>query len=369
MAGAFETLLGDMLGRVTHGDSSSDILADISRHWELREPGTIAGITVLDRSTTTFEPGIFPSLDPQFGNSLAGIKVADKPGSCALAVAEGIIVDCTDIASDQRFSEEWRHLSLQHGLGALSSFPATQRDGLALGTFVVAYDAGKPLEAKRRERALRYANLCGQILAYRRRQVGQELLIGELEHRTRNLFNTIGAVVYSTLKTNPDIESFRKVLDGRLTAMAKAHSLALNAGNADLRQLLLDTLAPYASDHEVKIEGPRMQLAQESAMAFCLAVHELATNAAKYGALSNEGGALQIAWQCSSGKDGKFEFQWIESGGPVVKPPTRHGFGQRVIRSGLSSAFDGSVELDFKPEGLQFTLTAPESARLGRLVH
>lgn len=343
----FENIRSETLDRIAHGDSSGLILA-IASH---------------------FEPGIFPSLAPAFGEALAGIRVSDRPGSCAVAVADGEIVECRDVANDERFAAEWRDLCTSFGLNALTSFPAEKRDGTVLGTFVVAYGPEQPLDRQARERATKYAALCGQVLAYRRREEGQELIVGELQHRTRNLINTIGALVYSTLKTNPDTESFRRVLDGRLAAMARAHSLALDPDNTDLRQLVIDTLAPYSIDHQITVEGPALHLAKDSALAFCLATHELATIAVKYGSLSEADGRLDISWNFDTDEKGRFHFDWVETGGPEVSEPTKRGFGQRTIHAGFSSAFDGMVEMEYPSEGFRLSLIAPRSVRLGSLVN
>lgn len=365
----FEGLRNNALSRVAHGDPSSEILADIALHFMDRFPKATAGVTSLDRTTLVFESGIFPTVSPAFGDALAGIRVADEPGSCARSVARGETVDVSDVTSDERFAPEWRELCVRFGMTAMTSFPAAQRDGTVLGTFVVVYDPQTPLDYQTRRLAEQYAQLCGFILAYRRREDGHELIVGELEHRTRNLINTIGALVYSTLKANPDMERFRKVLDGRLSAMARAHSLALSPGNTDLRQLLVDTLAPYSIDHQLNFEGPKLLLSEQSAVAFCLATHELATNAVKYGSLSRSGGRIDVTWAYDPEAEGDFRFDWVESGGPQVVAPTRQGFGQRTIHAGLASAFDAKVEVDYPEEGFRMSLSAPRSLRLGSSVN
>ncbi len=224
----FEGLRNNALSRIAHGDPSGEILADIAMHFMDRFPRTTAGVTSLDRTTLAFASGIFPTVSPAFGDALAGIRVADEPGSCARSVARGETVDVPDVPSDERFAPEWRDLCVRFGMTAMTSFPAAQRDGTVLGTFVVVYDPQTPLDYQTRRLAEQYAQLCGFILAYRRREDGHELIVGELEHRTRNLINTIGALVYSTLKANPEMERFRKVLDGRLSAMARAFAGAVS---------------------------------------------------------------------------------------------------------------------------------------------
>lgn len=353
--------------RMAHGDAPSEILSDICLAYEQAVPGTAAGVTILDRTAQIFRNAVFPSLPDAFSAALAGIEVVDKPGSCALAIFDGITVESSDVATDERFSEGWRALSLEHGLRAMISIPTADRDGHALGTFVVAYPPEAPLSEEQRELADGFARLCGMVLVYRRNQLKHELLVGELQHRARNLFSTIGAVVYATLKSNPEPEQFRRTFDARLVALARAHSLALEAREADLRQLLVDTLAPFALDHHVDVDGPTVRLPQEAAMAFSLATHELATNAAKYGALSRNGGSVKVRWEF--GQDGHFRFIWREAGGPRVAPPSRQGFGHRTIHRSMASAIDGKVELDYAPEGLVCSISAPKSPRLGARVN
>jgi two-component sensor histidine kinase len=361
----------EAFAQTANGLPPAEILAGICKAFEGHVAGSVAGVTILDRTAQLFEHAIFPSLSPDYGSALRGIAVADKPGSCALAVFNGKAVVCEDVASDDRFSQGWKDLGAAHGLHALVSIPAFHKEGVVLGTFVVGWPLGKGLTDEQMQLAEEFARLCALVLTYRRNQLRQELLIGELQHRMRNLFSTIGAVVYATLKSHPEASTFRKVFDGRLLALSRAHSIALQAEEADLRQLLVETLAPYSIDHDVKLEGPRLQLTQEAAVAFSLATHELATNAAKYGAFSNDGGSVRIGWDLVDDGAGKptFQLTWQESGGPKVSKPVRHGFGQETVRRSLASAIDGKVELDFDPAGLQCRVVAPHSTRLGALVN
>ena len=155
--------------------------------FEANVPGTIAGVTIFYRTLRLFEHAIFPSLSPDYAAALQGIAVADKPGSCALAVYDGKTVISQDVAFDARFSAAWKDLGLKHGLKALVSIPAGLPDGMVLGTFVVAYPPEKDLGPKDHQMADAFAELCGLVLTYRRNQLKHELLIGELQHRIRNL--------------------------------------------------------------------------------------------------------------------------------------------------------------------------------------
>ncbi len=365
MSNILHEIRHEVLRQLASGMPAADILAGLCSAFEAEVPGLTAGVTILDRTSQLFEHAIFPSLSPAYGAALRGIAVADKPGSCALAVFNGETVVCEDVASDERFSDPWKALGAAHGLKALVSMPAFHRDGMVLGTFVVAWPPEQRLTDDQMRLAEQFAELCALVLTYRRNQLKQELLFGELQHRMRNLFSTIGAVVYATLKSHPEPATFRKTFDGRLLALARAHSLALETEEADLRQLLVETLAPYSIDHEVTIEGPRVKLTQEAAVAFSLAAHELATNAAKYGAFSRNGGTVRIGWDFAGADKPAFEMTWTESGGPKVHKPERQGFGQTTLRRSFASAIDGKVDLDFDPTGLQCRIRAPHSPRLG----
>jgi two-component sensor histidine kinase len=351
--------------KVANAVPADEIISDLCKAFEKEVPGTVAGVTILDRTAQIFEHAIFPSLSVDYADALRGIAVADKPGSCALAIFQGQTVVCEDVANDDRFSDLWRSLGATHGLEALISIPAFHRDGMALGTFVVSWNRGTPLTKEQSILAHEFAKLCALVLTARRTEIKHELLLGELDHRIRNLFGAIGAIVYATLKSHPEPHKFRKVFDGRLLALARAHSLALKSGQSDLRDLLAETLAPYSIDHRVEITGPKLLLSQEAAVAFSLATHELATNAAKYGAFSKEGGSVHVDWTFEEAESPTLLFNWREMGGPKVKKPTRQGFGQQTLRRGLASAIDGSVELNFEPTGLACRISAPHTPRLG----
>jgi hypothetical protein len=163
--------LSDLRVRVLHGIASrepaDEILRDLCLSFERELPASVVGVTMLDRSAQVFEHAVFPSLADDYAAALAGILVADKPGSCALAVFDGKTVDCSDVAFDGRFSEGWKQLGLKHGLRALVSIPAMDRHGATLGTVVVTYPPGEPLTKAQCARAEAVAQLAAQVLSYR----------------------------------------------------------------------------------------------------------------------------------------------------------------------------------------------------------
>ncbi len=129
----------EVLRQLDQGMPVSEILEQLCLAFESNHPGTKAGITILDRTLRTFESAIFPSLSPAYAEALKGIAVADRPGSCAVAVYEGRTVVSTNVAADTRFAAAWKNLSAEHGLEALVSIPILRNGKEAVGTFVVAY--------------------------------------------------------------------------------------------------------------------------------------------------------------------------------------------------------------------------------------
>ena len=154
-------------------------------------------------------------------------------------------------------------------------------------------------------------------------------------------------------------EAARRAFEGRLGALAAAHNILTmqNWESASIRDIIKDSVAPHQGRPErFVIEGPDLELPPKTAVSLALAVHELATNASKYGALSEAAGQVEIRWRA---EDGRLSFAWRERGGPPVEPPTGRGFGTRMIERGLASELGGQVSIDFRREGVVCTLDAP----------
>lgn len=350
-----------VLEMIARGEAIERVLGELSLGVETLIPGAIAGVTVVDRAAHVFESAVFPSLDPAYAAALPGLRVADKPGSCALAVYNGEIITSPDIACDSRFQEEWRTLNLQHGIRSIQSRPILASDGASLGTFVVGFREFRAPEAFDNSVVEAGADLAALALSRFRADQRHDLLISELQHRNRNIFAAVGALAYFTYKSVGSAGEFRKALDGRLAALRHAQSLALQRTGADLGALFREILAPYGAEGRITMAGPSVALTPDAAEAFSLTVHELATNAAKYGALSLEQGALSINWRITSEPDGEpaFALTWSERGGPRVSPPAKVGFGRRTIERSLAQNIDGKVSLDFAPAGLRCVIEAP----------
>jgi PAS domain S-box-containing protein len=182
----------------------------------------------------------------------------------------------------------------------------------------------------------------------------RELLIHELNHRVKNTLSLVQSLAHQSFRGRGDAGGFT----ARLTALAGAHDLLTREHweGVSLVDVVAKAVQAFAAGR-VSIEGgPRLLLQPKQAISITMALHELATNATKYGALSVEGGQVSIAW---TDGDGRFRLQWRESGGPAVKPPEHKGFGLRMIERALASDLSGRVTMHFEESGLSCVIDAP----------
>lgn len=186
-------------------------------------------------------------------------------------------------------------------------------------------------------------------------------LTRELNHRVKNTLANVLSIVSLTRRRSRSIDEFAEGLTGRIRALSATHDLLSQRdwNDAPLDQVVTSELAPYLDpdDSHAILEGPDVALAPNDALSLGLALHELATNAAKYGALSTPAGRVSITWRLISDK--VCEVEWQESGGPPVAAPSRRGFGLDLIEKIVSHELKAAVELDFKPEGVHCRLKVP----------
>lgn len=191
------------------------------------------------------------------------------------------------------------------------------------------------------------------------------LVMRELSHRSKNLLAVIQAMARQTARSSSDLEEFEKNYSQRLQALSASHDLLVNQNwhGAPLADLLRSILSPFADDLADRIEliGPGVFVTPTAAQNLALSVHELATNASKYGALSVPSGRVTIEWHLEGGEDEqeRLRINWKEVDGPVVELPKRRGFGHIVINRMVAQALDAEVELDFAPEGVSWTIQMP----------
>jgi two-component sensor histidine kinase len=191
-------------------------------------------------------------------------------------------------------------------------------------------------------------------------ELRQKLLVDELNHRVKNTLAAVQSIALQTRRTTESAGGFHHAFTSRLMALARAHDLVtLQAWQgAALADVAWQTLAPFIAGNEsrISIGGPPIKLSPNAAVTMSMGLHELATNAAKYGALSAPSGRIALNWDVNaSPKEPTVEIRWIESGGPPVKIPSRRGFGSRLLQQGLVLELDGAVDLDYAESGLKCT--------------
>lgn len=186
-------------------------------------------------------------------------------------------------------------------------------------------------------------------------------LTRELNHRVKNTLANVLSIVSLTRRRAEDLDEFAEGIDGRIRALSATHDLLTQSdwGTTPIRAVVEVELAPYArdEDHRLELTGPHTELAPNDALSLGLAIHELSTNAAKFGALSVSGGAVTVQW--SQVNDTLARIEWVESGGPPVSKPQRRGFGTDLIEKIVAHELRHPVELEFRPEGVRCILLVP----------
>lgn len=214
-------------------------------------------------------------------------------------------------------------------------------------------DAGQPLHLVKLVQ-----NITERKIAEKR----QRLLVDELNHRVKNTLATVQSFAAQTLRTAPTVAEGRKSFEARLIALSKTHDVLTRQHweGADVREVVEQAISAYRGlgQPRFRISGSSLMLQPKAALALSLALHELATNAVKYGALSTQAGSIDIDWHVT--RDPKrFRLRWSEHGGPKVEPPERRGFGSRLVERGLSQDLAGDVRLDFTIDGVMCSVDAP----------
>jgi PAS domain S-box-containing protein len=209
-----------------------------------------------------------------------------------------------------------------------------------------------------------FRDISAQVRARQQR----ELLINELNHRVKNTLATVQSVAAQTLKGSTVPATVKGALESRLLSMAGAHDVLTqqNWEGADLRNIVEKALSPFmAPRREFDVDGPDIRLLPKSALAVAMAVHELATNAAKYGALSNGSGRISVHWTIAEHDAPHLQIVWTETGGPKVAAPRSKGFGSRLIERGLAGQLGGEALIDYQEAGVICRIMAPLSTITG----
>jgi PAS domain S-box-containing protein len=210
-------------------------------------------------------------------------------------------------------------------------------------------------------------NMLVDITERKRAEQHREILVGELNHRVKNTLAVVQSIASQTLGHAATMEEARESFTSRLINLAKAHDVLTRESwaGANLVDIVTDTVEPHAGgENRFRIEGQHVRLTPSAALAVGMALHELATNAAKYGALTSETGHVDIVWRIEGDADDRrLKLLWTESGGPQVAQPTRKGFGSRLIERALAAELGGKVSVTYEPSGVVCTIDAPMPPR------
>jgi PAS domain S-box-containing protein len=265
-------------------------------------------------------------------------------------------------------------------LAVLSAEDRSQRQAV----FQAAIEGAANYDAEHRvltaDGAARWVNIRGRVVAWRqgrpRRMAGvvlditdrraafaavaeserrQRLLIDELNHRVKNTLATVQSIARQSARGADSMSTFRAAFEARLVALSQTHNALTRSGwsGASLRELIEQEFAPYAPG-QIRLQGEDVELEPRQALAVGMVLHELSTNAAKYGALSTPEGDVSVRWTAGRGR---VELLWSERGGPAVSAPTRRGFGSQLIEGSIVRELNGSVELSYEPTGLRARLS------------
>jgi two-component sensor histidine kinase len=319
--------------------------------------------------------------DIQMPGSMDGLKLAHAvhgrwPHIKIILVSGQAAVTDADKPCDSRFfgkpvTIEKMIAELQDmiGVGALKVIPD------ALAPAIPPYDENGSLEAENESLRLllEQADISAQALlekagidAKEREAANklQALILGELHHRIKNTLATVSAIAAQSLRTATSIQHGQQAIESRLVALGRAHDLLMQMSweNASLHETVRSATKPFDSQksESFQLQGPDIRMNSAAVIALAMTFNELCTNTTKFGALSVQGGRVNISWTVDAALQ-RLRLLWSEQGGPAVTAPTRRSFGSRLIGS-LGQQLSGSVELAYEPRGFQYRLDVPLSS-------
>jgi two-component sensor histidine kinase len=233
--------------------------------------------------------------------------------------------------------------------------------GKLRGALLVHDVVARAWDATERDFARGVADRCAAALAKAEAEAHQSFLNAELNHRMKNILAMAQAIALQTMRVSTDVATATEVLSGRLSALGKAHDILLGGGHAggNMRSVIEGALRMHDDRRPDRfhLSGPHVPVGHRAGLPLALAIHELATNAAKFGALSTANGAVTVDWILDEdGEAPGLVLVWTERGGPLVVPPQRRGFGSRLIERGMSGQVGGVASLEYAPSGLVCTI-------------
>lgn len=246
------------------------------------------------------------------------------------------------------------------GFGSAFGFPL-KSEGLVIAILEFFSNQRVPPDTEVMRTVQVLGEQLGRALERKRTADRQQLLVHELNHRVKNTFAVVQGIVSQTLTADRTIEEARAALDSRLLTVSAANDLLIaeNWTKASITRIIRSATGGCGvPEDRCTISGQDFDVRPATAVSIALAIHELCTNAYKYGALSVPKGHVDVSWTLDHTAEPLFRFEWRERDGPPVTPPTRKGFGSRLLERGLTHEVGGSAHFDFQPEGLVFVFTA-----------
>jgi two-component sensor histidine kinase len=363
----------DIIARIAIGGDIKDVLRDTIFIIEKPSEGAmLASILFISTDGKHLIEGAAPSLPQEYNAAIDGIAIGPVVGSCGTAAFRGEPVFVTDIANDPLWAD-FRDLALKHGLRACWSIPIRAADGRVLGTFANYYREPRTPTKHEMEVISMFAQASAIAIERHKRDLERQreeehrgLLIRELNHRVKNVFAIASALVAMSGRSATSVDELTRSIQGRLGALGRAHELVQPGLAADdepsqlsLEKVLQHILAPYETDGDgrhLAMDGPSVMITPDAVSNLALVFHELATNAAKYGALTTPTGVVRVSWQKHPDE---LRLEWREEGGPPAHLPTKTGFGSTLSRRSIEGQLRGSIAYDWRPEGLAVNMRIP----------
>jgi two-component sensor histidine kinase len=302
----------------------------------------------------------------QWFKAAVGIAAPQTPRDvafCAHAIQQDGQFKVEDASVDPRFSAN-PLVTGEMGLRFYVGAPLVTPDGLPLGTLCVLDDKPNALSD---DQAFALDALARQVMAQlelRKALSTRKLMADELNHRVKNTLAIAQAIVSQSVKTSGSLAEAGRIIEDRLVALGRTHDILTEADwRAASVAAIVDAAVKVHAGHvgQIAAEGPPVALNPQATVALSMALHELATNAAKYGALATPQGKVSIVWSVVRDDDSApvFDLSWTESNGPTVIAPTRRGFGSRLIASPLVGAAGADSRVAYDPAGVIWRTTAP----------
>lgn len=285
----------------------------------------------------------------------------DSASTCGVALNSGKRVMVPDVEACE-FMAGTRDLDecRRSGVRAVQSTPLVSRAGRLLGMISTHWRVPHDPTESDVQRLDLLARQAADLIERKEAELRQQLLINELNHRVKNMLATVQAIAAQTLRGSKIDPNAREAFEARLIALSSAHSILTQESweGAEIHDIVARVLDPHADSERLRVQGPLIRLSPKAALAIAMGLHELASNAVKYGSLSNGTGQVAVTWAVDGPRPGTLHLQWSESGGPAVKPPSRKGFGSRLIERNLAYDLNGQAKIEYRAEGVLCTVTS-----------